>query len=68
MPKDIQAIEKVLTQFCEAIEATGGVTQLEDGHFAPYVDEEWVDIGELYIDACRVLLRPHVVKLQRDYD
>lgn len=49
-----------LAAFVDTIEATGGVN-LQDfersGLHAPEADPEWVDLGEAYIEACRVLGR-----------
>ncbi len=46
-----------LASFCSTIEATGGVMKLEDGLHAPVGDENWIDLGEAYLDACLALDR-----------
>ena len=46
-----------LSAFVDTIEATGGVEKLENGLHAPDADPEWIDLGETYVEACRVLGR-----------
>ncbi len=46
-----------LASLCSTIEATGGVRKLEDGLYAPVGDEDWIDLGEAYLDACLALDR-----------
>ena len=52
---------EALEAFATTIEATGGVILFESGEYAPAVDEDWVDLGEAYMKACRALDRPSVV-------
>jgi hypothetical protein len=47
--------DEALLEFVEAIEATGGVTRDDSGLYAPVADQEWVDLGEAYINACAAL-------------
>lgn len=44
-----------LDAFVDAIDATGGVVKTRSGHYAPVADEDWIDLGEAYMDACEVL-------------
>lgn len=57
---DMSKVEKALVSFCETIEATGGVFMEHDGTTGttvPVADENWVDLGLAYIDACEALDR-----------
>lgn len=57
-------VEVALLQFVDVIESTGGVLRnpTGSGHFVPVADEDWVDLGEAYIEACRALDRkPKIV-------
>lgn len=60
--------ESVLKQFVEAINATGGVQVQRKGlfgvtHYAPVADLDWIDLGEAYIEACRVInVEPKIVR------
>jgi hypothetical protein len=55
--KDLQQIERALEEFVYTIEATGGVVMCRDGTVAPLADEDWIDLGEAYLVACRALCR-----------
>lgn len=56
LPKRSDMIE-ALTEFINAIEATGGCV-LDDRDMAtPVADPEWVDLGEAYLKACEALCR-----------
>lgn len=48
---------KALLAFVDTIEATGGVTHNVRGELAPVVDEDWVDLGHAYVEACAALNR-----------
>lgn len=43
------------------IEATGGVAQQSDGTYTPVGDEDWVDLADAYLAACRELDRKPMV-------
>lgn len=58
--------KKVLAEFCDDVEAVGGIVKLRGGWNALAVDEEWVDLAETYVKACRVLKRNPVVTKQGD--
>lgn len=53
--------EKVLAALCETIEATGGLIVRKSSWgndvVAPAGDEDWSDLADIYLDACRVLKR-----------
>lgn len=54
-------IQKVLEEFCECIELTGGV--VETGViWEPVGDRSWSALGAVYRDACRILNRDPRVK------
>jgi hypothetical protein len=45
----------VLRKLVDTIEATGGVTHDRKGLYRPAGDEDWVDLGDVYVQACRAL-------------
>lgn len=47
--------EKALRAFIAAIEVTGGVITDDSGFFVPVADDEWIDLGEAYAQACVAL-------------
>jgi hypothetical protein len=49
--------DRVLIEFCDTIEAAGGVARDQQGLHGPVGDPEWVDLGEAYRDACLALDR-----------
>jgi hypothetical protein len=53
------AVETALLEFVDAIESTGGVMRNPtwSGHFVPKADEDWIDLGEAYMGACKALDR-----------
>jgi len=55
-------LRQALAAFVSTVECTGGVVQQADGLHAPVADEDWVDIGEAYMEACDVLRRPAKVE------
>ena len=54
---DPAALAAALTTFCNRIDATGGVLAYADGAVAPTADPGWTDLGDSYLEACRVLGR-----------
>ena len=46
-----------LISFCDTVEAAGGVERDEMGLYAPVGDPDWVNLGEVYLDACLALDR-----------
>jgi len=62
MGKKKSDLEDILKRFCEDIEVTGGVVKLDDGNHALATDEDWIDLADTYLKACRALGRePKVV-------
>jgi len=55
-PKEVEALA-VLKEFCDDIDATGGVLTNDDGECAPAGDEEWIDLASTYLKACKILNR-----------
>lgn len=49
--------DMALIEFCDTIEAAGGVARDQQGLHVPVGDPEWVDLGEAYLDACLALDR-----------
>lgn len=48
-------IRRALEEFVETIDATGGVTESDEGFTVPVADEDWIDLGEAYVKACLAL-------------
>lgn len=42
-----------LRDLVRTIDATGGVVRFNNGLHAPNADLDWIDLGEVYIAACR---------------
>ena len=55
----------VLRAFVDAIDTLGGVKSVGDG-VVPVGDEDWFDLGDVYLDACRVLDRHPVLDKDED--
>jgi hypothetical protein len=43
---------KALEQFVHTVNVTGGVVRYGDGNVAPAADQEWTDLGSVYMAAC----------------
>ena len=50
-------IQALLT-FVDTIDVTGGIRDQGDGTVAPIADEDWIDLGEAYLQACNALGHP----------
>lgn len=62
-------VRSALLAFIDTIEGTGGVLETRTGLYRPVGDEEWIDLGETYVCACKVLnLVPHITKEDEDDD
>lgn len=46
---------KALKAFISCIESTGGCTTNRKGFVVPRADEEWSDLGEAYVEACKAM-------------
>jgi len=56
-------MEKALKAFINTINATGGIVNPDSSFLAPVADEEWLDLGLAYAQACEVLgISPVVAK------
>ena len=53
--KEVPAAEDVLRRLVDTVETTGGVARDKKGWYYPIADEEWIDLGEVYVLACRLL-------------
>ena len=51
----------VLRELADTIEAAGGVIRDPNGIYHPAGDEEWSDLGDVYIKACQVLGKEPIV-------
>jgi len=50
-----EEIIKCLEEFLCTINANGGIILDDDGLTAPAGDPEWIDLGEVYMQACALL-------------
>jgi len=57
--------EKALSTFMDCIENTGGITKDGDDNWVPVADEQWIDLGEAYRQACRVSGRAPIIAQQK---
>jgi DNA-directed RNA polymerase subunit RPC12/RpoP len=57
---------EALTAFGDCIEATGGVRIDRLGNAHPRADQEWTDLGNAYLLACRALGREPVTRRDED--
>lgn len=58
--------EGVLADLVRTIEATGGLVPARENpdYLAPATDPDWVDLGECYLNACRILGRVQQITLK----
>jgi hypothetical protein len=59
-------IAKVLAEFCQSVDDTGGVGRDRKGLLYPVADEEWSDLGQIYENACVVLNRPLIIESEEE--
>lgn len=57
-----------LRQLIDTIEATGGLLRDEHGQPRPLADEDWIDLGEAYLGACRALGREPMIQESHEDD
>jgi hypothetical protein len=60
MPQPLEkadATTTALLAFVTTIESAGGVTTDSQGHTVPVADDEWIDLGDAYLQACKALRR-----------
>ena len=61
--------DKILLEFINDIESTGGIAVRSDGTEGPVADPGWTDIAATYRKACQALNRqPLVVNLEDEDD
>ena len=58
MPNEPSATD-LLKEFCDDVDATGGVTRNDDG-VATLMCDAWPDLAAVYLKACRLLGRAPV--------
>lgn len=44
--------EQVLDKLIETVNVTGGLIAFPDGTHAPNADPDWIDMGDVYLNAC----------------
>lgn len=59
---------RVLEEFCDDIESTGGIVRQSPFSSAPFADPEWTNLGATYEHACAALGRPPKVEAAGDED
>jgi len=53
-----ELIVQSLREFCDDIDQTGGlVLHGEGSHYVPAASDDWIDLGETYLKACKALRR-----------
>lgn len=58
---------RVLEALVQTIEDTGGVVHDRKGLYQPLGDREWIDLGDVYVQACRAIGRqPKLVEDDED--
>lgn len=58
--------DRALTALCDTIESTGGLVRGDSGLLAPAGDEDWIDLGEAYVLACRALGREPMIDAEEN--
>lgn len=51
----MKTLEEVLRDFVSCVDVSGGVKTDRKGYTVPVADEEWVDLGQCYLDAVATL-------------
>jgi hypothetical protein len=64
----LKASADPIAGFFNAIESTGGVARQRQGWYIPVVDEDWIDLGEAYVEACAAFGREPMVVEKTDPD
>lgn len=65
--KRASKVEVALRAFIDTVNATGGVVRPDTSFVAPAADEDWLDLGFAYMQACQALgLVPPVVANSED--
>ena len=49
-------VHDALVEFCDDIDQTGGIRPVK-GTYVPAADDQWVDLAETYLKACKALGR-----------
>lgn len=57
MSKKKPTAEDVLREFCDDVDAAGGITYDRKGQAVLDQDDDWPDLADTYIKACTVLGR-----------
>jgi len=64
----LSAAKAASRELVSTINATGGVVLDWEGHPAPAADEDWLDLGLVYEQACAVLSVPMLVARKQKED
>lgn len=59
---NIQKAKRALKGLIDTVDTTGGLVEVgDDGSLAPAGDPSWLDLADVYIDACEALgLKPKI--------
>lgn len=50
-----EIVKRALESFVATIDNVGGVIRIDFGAYAPVGDEDWLDLGSAYLEACSAL-------------
>lgn len=57
-PEPAWKVKDALKEFCDDIDQTGGLVLHDEGcHYVPAASDDWIDLGETYLKACKALGR-----------
>lgn len=62
------SFRRVLEQLVSTVEDTGGVYHDKKGLYQPLGDREWIDLGDIYVQACRALGREPKLATEDEVD
>lgn len=69
--EDTDRARSLLNEFCEMIDNTGGLVRDLEGknkrNWVPAGDPEWLDMAELYLEACKTLGREPMLDHSSDF-
>ena len=57
---------RALRQLVKTVNSTGGVLRLPNGCVVPKADEDWIDLGDVYLQACKELNVKPVIDVETD--
>lgn len=61
---DLLAAKRAVVALVESIESTGGLIYDDDRVLVPYADQEWSDIADVYLEACKAIGRKPMIEAE----